>query len=153
MSSINPIRTSLPAAGLALAAGMSVMMPLGAPAQEAAPAKTINLELNALEASDKGCRIAFVVQNGLEHDIDKAAYEIALFDKQGLVDRLMVLDFQDLPAEKTKVRRFDLADADCGQIGRVLINDATACEGDRIEPGDCIARLTPTTRNDIAFGK
>ncbi|MCR4267966.1 hypothetical protein [Nitratireductor sp. ZSWI3] len=138
-------------AGLVLAAGLQATALPAAAQDGAAPA--INLELNGLQDSDKGCRIAFVVENGLPRDIGKAAYEIALFDKAGMVDRLLVLDFQDLPAAKTKVKRFDLADAECGAIGRVLVNDASACEGDGIAPGDCIARLNATTRSGVAFGK
>lgn len=153
MLSNTPFRSFVSAAALGLAAGLTVTTPSDALGQETAPAKAINLELNALEPSDKGCRIAFVVQNGLAQDIDKAAFEIALFDGQGLVDRLLVLDFQDLPAEKTKVRRFDLAEADCAQISRVLVNDATACEGQGVEAGTCIAALAPTTRTKIIFGK
>ncbi len=139
-------------ASIALAAA-AFCAPAFSAAAEDARSGTINLELNALQDSDKGCRIAFVVENGLKRDIGKAAYEIALFDKEGMVERLMVLDFQDLPAAKTKVRRFDLADAKCDAIGRVLVNDASACEGDGIEAGDCVARLNPTTRSSVSFGK
>lgn len=132
---------------------LAIVAGAGAPAHaQDAAAPALRLELNALEASDKGCRMAFVVQNGLDKNIAKAAYEIALFNKQGLVDRLMVLDFQDLPANKTKVRRFDLTETDCSDIGRVLINDASSCEGDGIEPGDCIGLLTTSTRGDVEFG-
>ncbi|MCC5777670.1 hypothetical protein H7H48_01290 [Nitratireductor sp. B36] len=130
----------------------TLLLTLPGAAQETAT-RSIKLELNALQKSDKGCRIAFVVENAMGKDIAKAAYEIALFTKEGLVDRLLVLDFQDLPNEKTKVRRFDLAEADCDEIGRVLINDASACEGDGIEPGDCIGRLEATSRGSVTFGK
>ncbi|WP_229447024.1 hypothetical protein [Nitratireductor sp. B36] len=136
---------------LATMAG-TLLLTLPGAAQETAT-RSIKLELNALQKSDKGCRIAFVVENAMGKDIAKAAYEIALFTKEGLVDRLLVLDFQDLPNEKTKVRRFDLAEADCDEIGRVLINDASACEGDGIEPGDCIGRLEATSRGSVTFGK
>ncbi|SEB35192.1 hypothetical protein SAMN05216452_0211 [Nitratireductor aquibiodomus] len=135
---------------LALAGTLAATLP-GAAQDPAAGA--IKLELNALQKSEKGCRIAFVVENAMGQDIARAAYEIALFSKEGLVDRLLVLDFQELPNEKTKVRRFDLADADCDAIGRVLINDASACEGDGLEPGDCIARLEATSRGTVTFGK
>jgi len=152
MSSRLPCPRCNTVASLALAAATFCASVSSASAEDAKPG-TINLELNALQDSDKGCRIAFVVENGLGHDIGKAAYEIALFDKEGMVERLMVLDFQELPAAKTKVRRFDLADAKCGAIGRVLVNDASACDGDGIEAGACIARLNPTTRSSVAFGK
>ncbi|MBN7776944.1 hypothetical protein JYP49_06735 [Nitratireductor aquimarinus] len=118
-----------------------------------APQGMIDLELNALEKSDKGCRITFVVKNSLGSDVTRTVYEIALFNRQGLVERLMKLEFKDLPDQKTKVSRFDLADTDCDAIGRVLINDADACEGDGVQAGDCIARLNATSRSSVTFGK
>lgn len=136
---------SRPLLGLLLAAAS-----LSAEAQEAAP--SISLELNSLEPIQGGCRMTFVVANGLGASISKAAYEVALFDDNGLVDRLTVFDFQSLPEGKTKVRQFDLPDTGCGNIGRVLINDATACDGEGIDPADCIRKLETSTRTEIDFG-
>lgn len=138
--------------GLSLALAMVMSASTVTAAQEAAASPSIGLELNGIEQVESGCRMTFVVANRLGSDIAKAAYEIALFDEEGLVDRLMVLDFQALPDGKTKVRQFDLADTECAEIGRVLINDATACEGDGIEPGACIANLITETRTDAEFG-
>ena len=75
---------------------------------QSTPAPQLSLELNAAQSSDKGCRLTFVVNNGLGADLSKAAFEIALFNEAGAVNRLSVLDFKDLPAGKTKVTRFDL---------------------------------------------
>lgn len=113
----------------------------------------ITIELNSLQGNPKGCALTFVIHNGLGGDIDKMAYETALFDAQGLVSRLMVLDFGSLPAGKTRVMRFGLAVADCASTARILINDAAVCTGKGIEPDDCIARLRTANRSAIAFGK
>src|SRR5690349_18725385 len=69
---------------------------------EAVKPAGLSLELNALQPSDKGCRLTFVIANHLSGDISKAAFEIALFDRTGVVDRLTVLDFRELPHGKTK---------------------------------------------------
>ena len=69
-----------------------------------------------------------------------------------MVDRLTVLDFNELPAGKTKVARFDLAGADCGKISRVLVNHATECLGTGIDPKACLSQLKPTTKSNILFG-
>ncbi|MBU0583592.1 MAG: hypothetical protein KKB66_13840 [Alphaproteobacteria bacterium] len=119
--------------------------------EEPAPS-VLTLELNSLQPSDKGCRLTFVVSNRLGAELTKAAFEIALFNEAGIVDRLTVLDFNELPAGKTKVARFDLAGADCGKISRVLINHATECVGAGIEPDACQRRLKPETKSGIAFG-
>jgi hypothetical protein len=121
-------------------------------AQESAPVPALTLELNGAQASEKGCRLTFVVNNTLGADLSKAAFEIALFNEAGVVDRLTVLDFKDLPAGKTKVTRFDLAGADCAKVSRVLINSATECAGTGIEPDACMRRLKTETKTGIAFG-
>jgi hypothetical protein len=119
---------------------------------QSAPAPSLNLELNAAQPSDKGCRLTFVVNNALGSDLSKAAFEIALFNEASVVDRLTVLDFKDLPAGKTKVTRFDLAGADCGKLSRVLINSATECAGNGVEPATCMRGLKTSTKTGIAFG-
>lgn len=118
----------------------------------AQPAPALSLELNAAQPSEKGCRLTFVVSNALGADLSKAAFEIALFDAAGVVDRLTVLDFKELPAGKTKVTRFDLAGTDCGKLGRVLINSATECAGAGVEPAACMRALKTSTRTGIALG-
>ncbi len=137
-----------------LTAFLAVSLPAGgaALAQEPATAPSLRLEFNGLEPSAAGCRLTFVVENGLGAALDRAAFEIVLFNRAGLVDRLTVLDFKELPAGKTKVRQFDLPNADCAGIGRVLVNDAVACEGAGVEPSDCIRNLKAETKSDISFG-
>ncbi len=120
------------------------------PARAEGPALT--LELNAAQPSDKGCRLTFLVNNGLGADLSKAAFEIALFNEAGIVDRLTVLDFKDLPAGKTKVARFDLAGTDCAKVSRVLINSATECSGTGVEPDACMHKLRTDTKTGIVFG-
>jgi hypothetical protein len=133
------------AAAISFAAG-------GAVAQEAAPKPALSLELNGVQQSQKGCRLTFVVANRLGADLSKAAFEIALFDQAGVVDTLTVLDFKELPAEKTKVTRFDLPGLECTKISRVLVNRATECVGEGIEPSACMRQLAPSTRSKIVFG-
>ncbi|AZO46658.1 MAG: hypothetical protein EOS58_17300 [Mesorhizobium sp.] len=119
---------------------------------QSSPVPQLNLELNAAQPSDKGCRLTFVVNNALGADLSKTAFEIALFNEAGVVDRLTVLDFKDLPVSKTKVTRFDLAGTDCAKVSRVLINSATECAGASVEPAACMRGLKTSTRTTIAFG-
>lgn len=120
-------------------------------AQEAAKPE-LALELNAAQPSQKGCRLTFVVANRLGKDLNKAAFEIALFNELGVVDTLTVLDFNELPSGKTKVSRFDLPGYDCAKVSRVLVNRATECAGDGIEPGACMRQLSAGTKAKIIFG-
>ena len=113
---------------------------------------TLTIELNALQPTDNGCRFTFMVTNALGATLDSAAFELVLFDKAGMVNRLTLVDFKDLPDGKTKVRQFDFSSVDCGNVGRVLINDATQCTGTGIDPKACIANLKTQTRADVTFG-
>ncbi|MBT1155976.1 hypothetical protein J1C56_10270 [Aminobacter anthyllidis] len=121
-------------------------------AQSAPPAPALVLELNAAQPSDKGCRFTFVVTNNLGAELSKAAFEIALFNEAGVVDRLTVLDFKELPAGKTKVTRFDLSGTDCTKVSRVLINQATDCAGAGIDAAACLKALRTESKSGIAFG-
>jgi hypothetical protein len=131
---------------------LSVASPGLARAEDPAPAPTLDLEFNAMQPSDKGCRLTFLVKNDLASDLEKAAYEIVLFDKAGQVSRLVVLDFQNLPAGKTKVRQFDFAGTDCANIGRILVNDSTECKGAGVDPKACIDSLHTDTKAEVEFG-
>ena len=145
--------TSLTASLRLLTSVLAMPLVMGpAWAQESAPVPALTLELNGAQASEKGCRLTFVVNNTLGADLSKAAFEIALFNEAGVVDRLTVQDFKDLPEGKTKVTRFDLAGADCAKVSRVLINSATECAGTGIEPDACMRRLKTETKTGIAFG-
>ena len=147
-SSTTPLR--LLTSALAMSLCLAPAWTQSAPAAASAPA--LSLELNAAQPSEKGCRLTFVVNNALGADLSKVAFEIALFNEAGVVDRLTVLDFKDLPDGKTRVTRFDLAGADCGKLGRVLINTATACAGSGVEPAACMGALKISTRTAITFG-
>ncbi|MER8422360.1 hypothetical protein [Mesorhizobium sp. M1403] len=139
-------------ASLRLLAAAVAMSLAAAPAWTQQQAPALILELNGAQPSDKGCRLTFVVTNNLGAGLSKAAFEIALFNEAGVVDRLTVLDFKELPAGKTKVTRFDLAGTDCGKVSRVLINSATECAGAGAEPNACMRGLKTQTRTGIAFG-
>lgn len=116
------------------------------------PAAGLSLELNSLQPSGKGCRLTFVISNHLAGDLEKAAFEIALFDRTGMVERMSVLDFQDLPKGKTKVSRFDIPGADCTRISRILVNTATQCSGSGLDASDCIRKLDARSRTQVNFG-
>ena len=153
MPSSSPSRNLTPFSIFLLGAFCAVAPIASAAAQETSPAPALFLELNGAQPSDKGCRLTFVVNNELGASLSKAAFEIALFNDAGVVDRLTVLDFKDLPEGKTKVTRFDLPGLDCAKVSRVLVNSATECTGEGIEPSACLDRLKTGTRTAISFGQ
>lgn len=114
-----------------------------------------NLELNAAADTTAGaCRLTYVASNNSETALDRTAYEVAVFDAQGVVQRLLVLEFGALVEGKTKILQFDLAETPCGSISRIVVNDSAAC----IEAGTetaldlCMKGLTAASRTAIQFG-
>lgn len=120
-------------------------------AQEAA-APQLDLTLNALQPADEACRVTFLATNNLGAALDKSTFELAIFGKDGAIERMVLLDFKGLTAGKTKVVQFDLKAIDCAGVTRVLVNDVPACEGPGIEAGQCLAALKVSTETGIDFG-
>ncbi|KKC32454.1 hypothetical protein [Devosia psychrophila] len=110
------------------------------------------LELNALQSTETGCRVSFLATNQLGGQLDRAAVELALFDTGGAIDRIVTLDFKNLSNGKTKVLQFQLTGLQCDSLGRVLVNDISACEGEITPPTICLDALKTSTRLDIVFG-
>jgi hypothetical protein len=131
-----------------------VVLPLLAagPAQaQQADTAAITIELNSLQPSDGGCRLSFVASNGLAQNIDKVSYEMVIFDARGMVERITVLDFRDIPSSKTRVRQFDLAGTQCTDVSRILVNDAKACSGPELDTVTCMRQLKTETKGSVAF--
>ncbi|GLQ54647.1 hypothetical protein [Devosia nitrariae] len=133
-------------------AALALFLVLPAAAQEAAPAAGLALELNALQQGESGCRVTFLATNRLGALLERAGVEVALFDTSGAIERIVNLDFKALSENKTKVLQFELAGLDCGDLGRVLVNDIPACEGPGLDAGACLAGLSTSARPDIEFG-
>ncbi|WP_080604205.1 hypothetical protein [Sinorhizobium fredii] len=118
-------------------------------AQEATAASGLTIELNEIAPSEKGCKLTFVAGNGLQQSLSKVSFEFVLFDQKGLVERMAVLDFRDLPAGKTKVRQFDLSGTKCEAVKGLLINDAPACVGEGVDKGACMTGLKTGSKSAV----
>lgn len=111
------------------------------------------LELNsAAETEDGSCRLTYVAANRTGNALDRTAYEVAVFDAQGAVTRLLVLEFGALIEGKTKILQFDLGGTPCGSISRIVVNDAAACTVGGAEVPVCMNALTASSRTAIQFG-
>lgn len=128
---------------------------LGAPLAAQTNSEGFTLDLNGAAETDGGaCRLTYVAVNPSATDMARAAYEVAIFDTQGVVQRLIALDFGALSAGRTKVLQFDLPQMTCATISRIVINDVIACEpvGGAGASGMCMDELTATSRTAIQFG-
>lgn len=119
-----------------------------APAPAAAIHK-LNVELNALAPSQKGCMMTFVAENDMATPINKISFELAFFNDKNAVDRVTVLDFRDLPLGKKRVRQFDMPGVKCETVSRIIINDTPVCDGPAA--GECKAALTTRSQTPVPF--
>jgi len=128
-----------------------LVMALASPAL-AQSAPQFDVELNAFDASENGCRVAFLATNRMGTELSRAALEVALFGADGGIDRLVSLEFKAMPEGKARVLQFDLAGLSCENVSRVLVNDVVACDGEGLDPRTCLAALNPTSRLTAGFG-
>jgi hypothetical protein len=134
-----------------LSVTVATMFAGGAWSQDATASKGLEVELNALAPSQKGCMFTFVIGNSLPQSVSKAKFEFVLFNGTGTVERMIVLDFRDLPQGKTKVRQFDLPGTNCDSVKRVLINDSPVCEGEGLAADACMSGLITRSSTQVGF--
>lgn len=111
-------------------------------------AKGIALELNKAEDTGGGCHLSFVMSNRTGTALPAAAYELVLFNGDGVISQMSVFDFGSLPDGKTVVRQFQLPGLPCTQAGRLLINGPAGCT-DATSSGHCTAPLSLSSRTGL----
>ncbi len=110
----------------------------------------LSIELNGLAQSGEACQLTFVSNNTLGSDLQGVSLEIVVFDTKSIVRHLTIFDFGALPEGKARVRRFELPKTACGDIGRILVNGVSGCEG--APEGTCGQGLELTNRTSVEFG-
>lgn len=144
------MRKTFSARSAALAAALALGG--GAAAAQDAPGGSFGLELNNAADVNGVCRLTYVATNDTGTALDKTAYEVAVFDSEGTVSRLLILDFGKLPEGKTKVVQFDLSEMSCGGISRLLINSVSECATADGPYPFCMDALVTSSRTEIDFG-
>ncbi|MFV0410667.1 MAG: hypothetical protein ACK5LJ_13540 [Paracoccus sp. (in: a-proteobacteria)] len=121
----------------------------------APPVASLTMELNrATDGEDGGCVLLMMTTNRLPQGLTRAAWQVAIFDQDGVVKALPVLDFGKLIPGKTKIGVFPIPDGACGTISRVIINDVAECTADDGSDlrDSCLRMLETQSRSDIEFG-
>lgn len=113
------------------------------PAAPASAADTIRIDLNAIEPVQNRCLISFVVENKTPAAIDVLKLDLAVFDPEGIIRRRLIVELGPLRRAKTMVKAFEL-DADCTQLGAILVNDVTQCAP--ADAGTCLDETALTSR-------
>lgn len=146
---------NIPSAFRILCACFIAALPVSLKAQDANGQASFRLELNAAADTTGGsCRLTYVATNQSDISLDTAAYEVAIFDAEGVVNRLIVLDLGKLVEGKTKILQFDLGGTPCAQVSRIVVNAGASCiqSSDGQEIGLCMDALSTGSRTAIQFG-
>jgi hypothetical protein len=114
--------------------------------------RPLAVELNRLEPADNACRGYFVVRNKLPERVAELRLDVFIFDRKGVILRRVGLTFPDLRPNKTKVVLFDLAEAACHDIGKLLVNHVIDCTGSAGGPlNGCADLIATSTRAGTEF--
>ena len=111
------------------------------------------IELNRLEQRDDGCRVHLVLENPSPRAYSSYRLDLVIFASDGVIARRVALEAAPLRADKTMVKEFELAGLACKRIGRILLNDVSACTSDAGEMHDCVAATRVTSRGSVSFIK
>jgi hypothetical protein len=121
---------------------LMLLLLLSAPAV-ADPNDPIRVELNLAETAQSKCRMSFVIENKGEPPIGSLQFDLAFFNRDGILQSRSVAEMGPVARSKTIVRSFEF-EGECDKFGSILINDVAACSpGD---PGSCLDRLALSSR-------
>lgn len=129
---------------------LALLLPLfSAQAQEA----RISLELNKLEPASNACRAYVVLQNGSGVAYESLRLDLVMFDAEGVVAKRLALETAPLPVDKTSLKVFDISGMECGQVGRILLNDVLDCTDISGTKSGCLALIDVTARGGLSLIK
>ena len=148
------IRTTVLAQGAAIV-GAVILLATAVTAQDAQPKQDggISLELNKLEASDKGCRAYVVVSNPTDTTYDAYKLDLVMFQPDGIIGRRFAVDLAPLRPSKRTVKLFELDDIQCDGIGSFLINDVMECRSSAGPVDDCLAGMKVNSLTKVEISK
>ena len=111
----------------------------------------VSVELNKLEQIDGACRAYFVLENRSGIAFDTLKLDLVMFDSDRIVTRRLAAEVGPLRPGKTSLKVFDMQDLLCAELGRLLLNDVTACADDSGRRDDCLEVLSTSTRGTVPF--
>ncbi len=136
-----------------LAAGLLGLIMLAGHAPAARAAGGISLELNKLETNEGYCRAYFLFSNTDDKRYEDVKFDIAIFDKDGIVLKRLAISAGTLRVGKRTLKLFDIDGLACGDIGEVLVNDMLSCQAGGKPVADCIDLVTVSSRAEAKVAK
>ncbi|MBE7203627.1 MAG: Tat pathway signal protein [Parafilimonas terrae] len=140
--------------GAVLPVAMSAALVLPASAQDGGGEKQapIKLQLNKAETAGDACRMTLVVDNSRGGALKSYKVDLFAFDSEGVAQKRVAVELGPIPPRKTTVKIFDFAGIACAKVGRVLLNDVLACEGDTTREA-CLERTETDSKATIPFDR
>ena len=131
-----------------LLAGLAIAL-TGPPvlAQTVAPAGKLTIEINKFEEiAGGGCRAFFLFQNATGKSFEGFEMSLAIFNADGVIDRLLSIDAAPLPVARTTLKLFEIPQIACASISEVLLHDVPVCKPQNEVNTDCYPMLDLKSR-------
>lgn len=114
----------------------------------------LTIEINKFEEiAGGGCRAFFLFQNGTPTSFEGFEMSLAIFNKQGVIDRLLSIDAAPLPVARTMLKLFEVPQIACADIGQVLLHDVPVCKPQNAESVDCYPLLDLSSKTPAPLVK
>jgi hypothetical protein len=105
------------------------------------------VELNKFEEGEGGgCRAFFLFRNRTAMSLEGFEMSLAVLDKSGMIDRLLTIDAAPLPAARTTLKLFEIAEIGCGEIAELLVHDVPSCRPQNEPELDCFQFMDLASR-------
>jgi len=115
----------------------------------AAPATggKLTIEINKFEEIEGGgCRAFFLFRNDSGKAFEGFEMSLAIFNKDGVIDRLLSIDAAPLPVARTTLKLFEIPQIACANISEVLLHDVPVCKPQNEDNTDCYPMLALKSR-------
>lgn len=112
----------------------------------------LEIELNKFEQAESGaCRAFFLFRNRTGASFEAFEMSLAIFQANGVIDRLLTIDAAPLPVARTTLKLFEIPQTSCGDIHEILLHEISACRIPNQEAPDCFALIGLNSRTPAAL--
>jgi hypothetical protein len=114
----------------------------------------LTIEINKFEEiAGGGCRAFFLFQNSTPTSFEGFEMSLAIFNKAGVIDRLLSIDAAPLPVARTMLKLFEVPQIACTDIGQVLLHDVPVCKPQNAEATDCYPLIALSSKTSAPLVK
>jgi hypothetical protein len=114
----------------------------------------LTIEINKFEEIEGGgCRAFFLFQNSTPTSFEGFEMSLAIFNKAGVIDRLLSIDAAPLPVARTMLKLFEVPQIACTDIGQVLLHDVPVCKPQNAEATDCYPLIALSSKTSAPLVK